>query len=46
MGVCATSLDYQLIKVDIDAATTKSYATEYNCKDRANQMRNFVLHQS
>ena len=39
------SLDYQLIEVNTDVIT-ESYATEYNCKDKANQIQNFVVSQA
>ena len=36
------SLDYRHIEVNIEVAT-ESYTTECNCKDKATQIRNFVL---
>ena len=39
------SLDYQPIEVNTDVAT-ESYATECNCKDKATQIRNFVVSQA
>ena len=39
------SLDYQPIEVNTDVAT-ESYVTECNCRDKATQMRNFVISQA
>ena len=38
-------LDYQPIEVDTDVAT-ETYATECNCKDKATEIRNFVVSQA
>ena len=43
-GMCI-SLDYQPIKVNTEVAT-ESYARECNCKDKATQMRNFIINQA
>ena len=42
MSKMLTSLDYQLIEVNIEIAT-ESYATGYNHKDRSIQIWNFVI---
>ena len=39
------SLDYQVIEVNIDVAI-ESYATGYNCMDKATQICYFVLNQT
>ena len=43
-GMCI-SLDYQPTEVNTDVAT-EIYATECNCKDKATQIRNFVVSQA
>ena len=44
-SVMRISLHYQPIEVNADIAT-ESYATECNCKDKATQIRNFVVSQA